>query len=226
MNQKTVPAGIVGGKFSRNGIALPFPGNTVLCHINGTPLYRRLRQFYLLMKESPLNGELYTLLPTESYHITLFDGVCRKKYGTLYWPVSFYKGGTIDDCTEYCREKLISSGIISPEKSFTISGIKDSMNTIALTVEPEVWCAGNLRKFRDRLAEIMEIRRTNHDSYTFHITLAYFLRYPDEKEMQHIRNLLLSFTGNLSEQEKSLKLDDAEFCRFCDMTEFTTVLRF
>ncbi|HBY9714987.1 TPA: DUF1868 domain-containing protein [Klebsiella aerogenes] len=226
MNQTTVPAGIAGGKFSRNGIALPFPGNTVLCHINETPLYRCLKQLYILMKESPLNEDLYTLLPTESYHITLFDAVCQKKDGAWYWPASFQKYGTLDECTEYLREKLISSGTISPEKSFIITGIKDSRNTIALKAEPEECCAGNLIRFRDRLAEVMEIRRDDHDSYAFHITLAYFLRYPDENEMRHISQLLFSFTGNLSEQEKCLKLDDAEFCRFCDMAEFKPVLKF
>ncbi|CAI1057667.1 DUF1868 domain-containing protein [Serratia entomophila] len=223
MKQKTLPDGVTSGKFNHNGQAQLFAGNTVLSHISNTLFFRHLNKLYFLFSESQMNGRLYTLLPPESYHITLFDGVCRKSDGTWYWPASYNQGSSLDECTAYCREQLITSGIISPKKTFIVTGIKYSRNTIALITEPTKSCEAGIKAFRNQLSDVLEIRRDNHEQYVFHISFAYFLRFPDKSECQYIRNIMLSFINGLTKKERLLDLGDAEFCYFRDMTAFKSI---
>ena len=75
------------------------------------------------------------------------------------------------------------------------------MNVIAIKLEPadegeeRAVCA-----LRQRLAATLSFDRSAPDTYTFHITLAYFLRFPDASEKARLESLM---TDEIQDMAKS-----------------------
>ncbi|CAO2649979.1 Nn.00g012710.m01.CDS01 [Neocucurbitaria sp. VM-36] len=64
----------------------------------------------------------------------------------------------------------------------------------------------------------MAFRAPRHDSYGFHITLAYFLRHMDEKDSAELDRMVLE---NLEALNREFILGAVEFCTFENMQSFS-----
>ena len=74
---------------------------------------------------------------------------------------------------------------------------------------------------RVRLSETLGLGCPAPDTYTFHITLAYFTKHPTGSEKAELENIL---TRAVEEMTKSLAPFDVgppEFCQFNDMFAFS-----
>ena len=77
-----------------------------------------------------------------------------------------------------------------------------------------------LRKTRDQLSDAMKIRRSDHDAYRFHITLAYNLRWFQPDEALQIIALSDQVGQQLVEEIEVIDLGPVEFCSFETMHHF------
>lgn len=213
------PAG-VGSKFAVDGGVLPFPGNTIIAHLSPSdPLCTSLMELHQKLSASPLSS-IFTLLPPESWHMTIFEGVCDQVRYPGYWPNDLSMEAQLSECNNRFAKKLRSFELNDDETEFRlrIEGISPLKIGIGIHLEPETTPEDSkLRRIRGRLSELLQIRHPHHDHYELHLSLAYFIRHPTEEQEKELAHLLL---GHLQYAPKRLVLGRPEFCIFENMFHF------
>jgi hypothetical protein len=212
------PSG-VPSKFSVNGAVRPFPGNTIICHLSqGSELHTRLTQLAIDL-DARNNEALYTLLPPSSWHMTVFEGVCDQVRTPGFWPADLPADAPLAECNAAFSGKLSAFDMnITPPFRMCISGYTPRVDGIGLHLEPintaeEV----RIRKLRDRLSKELQIRHPSHETYGFHLSVAYFIRFPTDDERSALDTMLFN---HLQGMPTEFELAAPEFCFFDDMFEF------
>ncbi len=81
-----------------------------------------------------------------------------------------------------------------PDINLKITGHKPFINTLAVTFSPNSGVdVDNLKCLRDSLSILSGIRRSNHETYEFHLTIGYFIDQVDFSDMSHLEKLLSDF---------------------------------
>jgi hypothetical protein len=213
------PSGIPD-KFDADGNVQHFPGNTILCHLsNTTELYSSLLILYDRLKQSPLS-HLYALLPPSSWHMTVLDGVVDKRRKPGYWPGNLAMDASLEECTTL-YEKELSSFDLQTELPYHLSIVGLTTAGVGLHLEPHNEDNKALRRLRDRLADVLQIRHPDHDHYGFHLSLAYLLRYLTNEQKEELSSL---FMDHFRDMPKEFELGPPEFCRFEDMFSYEPLL--
>ena len=83
-----------------------------------------------------------------------------------------------------------------------------------------------LRGARATLREATGIQRPDFDSYGFHITLGYLLRWLTPEEADHVLDLSDEVAEALIDTLPTLTLKEISFCTFDDMHAFNPIRRF
>lgn len=212
----------IGHKFEPDGSVIPFPGNTIICHIPPTSeLFRTLMSLYDALKSQDF-ASLYVMLPPASWHMTVFEGVSDQIRKLGSWPGDLPLDAPLDSCTALVRKKLadFDLGISGSEPPFrmSIDGWEPLEDGIALKVVPATEAEEKrLRQLRGRLSEVLQMNHPGHGTYSFHVSISYMLRHLDEQQHQKIWGFLEGFRSQLPEV---FELGAPEFCVFNDMFAF------
>ena len=206
----------IGQKFEPNGCVRYFPGNTIICHLPPeSALYRTLLVVYneLAGKDFAL---FYTLLPPASWHMTVFEGVCDQVRKPSFWPEDMSLDAPLTRCNARFKQKLASFDLgIEPPFRMAIEGWETLKDGIAVRiVSASAADELRLRQLRDRLAELLGICHPIHDTYVFHVSVAYLLRHLNQQESQDIWAFLQEHS---SELPHIFELGAPEFCLFDDV---------
>ncbi|KAK1827181.1 DUF1868-domain-containing protein [Podospora conica] len=211
----------VPSKFDANGNVQPFPGNTIIAHLpHNSELFGSLLQLHGRLAASPL-APLIALLPPESWHMTLFVGVCdtvRDVPG--HWPQDIPTDAPLEQCTQHLARKLseFELGEDAPPYRLTVDGFSSFDVGILVRLRPRTPEEGTrLRRLRDRLSDTTGLRMPNHDCYELHLSMAYFLRHLDGGQRAILGRLL---EDHMSGMPREFELGGPEFCTFEDMFSF------
>ena len=209
----------IGHKFEPDGNVLPFPGHTVICHLPAqSPLYQALLPLYDMLKSQDFNS-LYVLLPPTSWHMTVFEGVSDQIRKRGSWPGDLPLDAPLSTCIAQVGRKLANFNTGS-EKPFEMTNVgweplEDGIALKVVPAAPEE--ERRLRRLRDRIAEHLLMRHPGHSDYSFHVSMAYMLRRPDQQEARKLRVFLKSCHASLP---TNFELGAPEFCTFDDMFAF------
>jgi len=221
-SQTGAPNGHPGGvptKFDADGSVRHFPGNTIICHLPAeSDLHKGLLR--LSQELETANPEtLYTLLPTPSWHMTVFEGVCDQVRRPGFWPSDLPGDTSLDECNAHFEKKLRQFGLgTEPPFKLRIAGYTPRIDGIGLHLEPvDAIEQSRLRALRDRLSETLCIRHPSHETYGFHLSIAYFIRHPTDIEREQLDARLMR---HLAEFPSVFELGAPEFCHFDDMFAF------
>ena len=222
MHSATFPKG-VGSKFFPDGQVRAYPGNTVLCHVAGIPpLIERLDKLYGRLLDAEV-AQIYTLLPPSSWHMTAFDGVCDGNRNGERWPGDLDREAPLLEINQTFEARL-KAGRFGPGLSFAmrVRRLRPLMNVIAIELEPaDEGEERAIRALRQRLAATLSFDRSATDTYTFHITLAYFIRFPDASEKARLESLMTEEIQDMAKSLDSFRVGPPEFCHFNDMFAFS-----
>ena len=222
MHSATFPKG-VGSKFFPDGQVRAYPGNTVLCHVAGIPpLIERLDKLYGRLLDAEV-AQIYTLLPPSSWHMTVFDGVCDGNRNGERWPGDLDREAPLLEINQTFEARL-KAGRFGPGLSFAmrVRRLRPLMNVIAIELEPaDEGEERAVRALRERLAATLSFDRSAPDTYTFHITLAYFLRFPDASEKARLESLMTDEIQDMAKSLDPFRVGPPEFCHFNDMFAFS-----
>jgi hypothetical protein len=222
MHSATFPKG-VGSKFFPDGQVRAYPGNTVLCHVAGIPpLIERLDKLYGRLLDAEV-AQIYTLLPPSSWHVTVFDGVCDGNRNGERWPGDLDREAPLLEINQTFEARL-KAGRFGPGLSFAmrVRRLRPLMNVIAIELEPaDEGEERAVRALRQRLAATLSFDRSAPDTYTFHITLAYFLRFPDASEKARLESLMTDEIQDMAKSLDPFRVGPPEFCHFNDMFAFS-----
>lgn len=211
-------------KFFPTGAAQPFPGNTILCHLPiDCPLRPRLDTLIVALNVHPLSSYFIQLSPV-SWHMTVVGGVCDAVRDFERWPPG-KNSQSLQECTDEFAMlfqdrnvvDLEEEGLASPYKlqvqGFQWFGAAMTIIVAGATRDEEM----RLRRLKDRLAKVMGFRHPGHETYSWHISVAYLSRSLNKEQMEQLDMFL---AANLEQLQVEFELGTPEFCSFQDVTSF------
>ncbi|KAF3912532.1 hypothetical protein ABW20_dc0108682 [Dactylellina cionopaga] len=213
-------------KFGPDGKVRPYPGVTIECRLSNTSeLHASMLSLYKKLETSHLN-HLYTLLPTSSWHMTVFEGITDLARDPF--PDDLPMETTLAEYTEVFRKKLESFDLqCKIPFQLSVSGFGPMQKAgvwygIGLDIVGHTGSElATIKALRDRLADTLRYRQQWHDSYGLHMSMAYLIRKPTDAQHKELREILMN---HFKEMPKYFELGAPEFCTFEDMFNFKPIL--
>ncbi|GLQ91619.1 DUF1868 domain-containing protein [Dyella acidisoli] len=209
-------------KFDAHGNVLRFPGNTLICHLPlFTPLSNALTAVRDRIKAAP-HADCLAMLPPESYHMTVFEGVNDQNRTRERWPEELPLNVTLAECTRHMANKLqtFDLGIDLPLRMKLAEPAEQLMIGAMSLVPADAEEAHKLRDLRDRLATHLGFRTPWHDSYTFHMTHSYLIQSMSLEAIKQALALQSELYAEWVAPAGTITLGAPEFCTFIDMQAF------
>ncbi len=212
-------------KFNPDGSPRPFAGNTVICHL---PQQTRFRDAVVAFGHALGSSSFHSKiagLPDDSYHATILGGLNdqdRERYG---WPSDVPINTPIAECNRVLTERFARFRMNAElplrfrlDKEKTLSQQRPSGLQLALADGDEKL---KIRKLRDRMAdEVFRHRTADHNSFGFHISMAYQVKSLTAAERQEYQTILLHHLPGIIDAAPIIELGIPEFCTFGDMYRF------
>ena len=212
----------VGKKFTPDGAPLSCPGCTTVCHVApGSDAFAALVEAQQRLKAGPLAGA-FTYLPADSLHMTIFEGVIDSSRTPERWPRHLPTEAPIAQVAEDAAARLQGRDL---EMTFAARPVEVFAGfTVGMTGATKAE-ETHLRQTRDTLRDALNIHRPDHDSYQFHITLAYLLRWLDRDEARQVIDLSADVAKVMCGKVPEISLGPIELCRFETMHRFEPIKR-
>jgi len=204
-------------KFDHSGKPLPFPGCSIICKISiKSDLYYETK--LLQSKYRDLNPvKAYTYLPDKSFHMTLFDCCNVNTVNTPYWPKNIVENNNYTKIA-YILSKRIKKYIFPDKFDLKLKKLFGGYSIIleGNTIKDEKI----IRNCRNKLSDLLGIRFENHDTYTFHITLAYILRKLKGDEIKKLIKTNSRLQDIFIKNFPIIQIEKPVLCTFENMYEF------
>lgn len=212
------------GKFNPDGSVIPFAGNTVICHL---PAQCALRDATVALHDallaSPVRSK-FAVLPTDSYHMTVFGGANDKDRTPGGWPGDLAREMPIEECTRIFNERLANFSLNRPmpiRMKVDRAATTRFNGACSLRVQPADDRENTaIRSLRDRLSDVFHLRAADHTTYEFHITIAYQLGDFDPAQERAYRSLIAAHAEKISAASPTIELGLPEFCSFRNMHRY------
>jgi hypothetical protein len=171
-------------------------------------------------------------LPSNSYHVTILGGVTDVDRNETEWPKDIPMNASIQECTRVVEQRFEQFKTV---EELPLRFRLDREQTLApqLASGLQLLPADSnekmkLRRLRNHMAdEVFRYRAKNHETFGFHISLAYQMRGFTSKEWREYENILELHLPLILAAAPVIELGVPEFCTFEDMYcfEIHTLLR-
>jgi len=191
-------------KIDNQGKYCKFPGITIVSAIRQED-FEIWKKIHDQLEKCPNLKEYFSLLPAESYHMTTFGLFNQKRDGGSNWE-------------KFIDEKLPKLQEINKElnaRSFSPEVIIDSFSVRKIGITLYLKLKEDQKKIIKEVAEKFGFQE--HVPNSFHISLAYTYKMPDEEKLKEMKN---QFKSAVTCVKKSFKLDPPKLCYYNDMTAF------
>ncbi|MDR3471480.1 MAG: DUF1868 domain-containing protein [Devosia sp.] len=210
----------LGTRYNETGSFLAEPGNTVVCHLAGGSATERAlaaaREKYLAMPEA---GDLI-FTPLSSLHMTLFQGIIEYRRKPGFWPADVSLETPIEEMTEIMGERLAGFPVAAPFGVAVTATRPTGLVVEGATADDRA----AMQAWRDAFAELWGYRHPDHESYVFHVTFAYPVRWLDDTALPAWQAMLDEVAATLRAEVPVLELRPPAFCAFNDMNHFEELL--
>ncbi len=180
------------------------------------------------LRASPFAAR-FALLPTDSYHMTVFGGANDQGRSTQSWPGDIAMDTPIEVCTRILETRLASFWTDCPmpiRMKIDAARTVENDNGCGLLLAPADEAQNKaVRSLRDRLAEVFRFRAEDHATYQFHISIAYQVAAMAPPEVRAYRALMANHVARIISAVPLLELGLPEYCSFRDMYRYD-VLRY
>ena len=179
----------VGKKFHEDGSVRRFPGNTVVAPIRlGCSAYDVMLQLRQMFTDAGLD-ENYILLPEDSYHMTVLDWVCDQVRDREHWPVGLPLDTPLEAVDAYISKAV--AGVPMPGGvKMKFDRLNISKNAVLALLQPaDAEAEKTLWDFRNAAADAVGLHLPNHQTYRFHISLAYTRIVPEGETAAAVEKL-------------------------------------
>ena len=210
----TEPGG--GGKFTPEGAVLPFPGNTIVCHVDPeSGAHAALARMQAALRAGP-HADAFTFLPPSSFHMTVFQGVSGR-LGSGAWPEGIAPHAPLAEATDVLHRRVAGVEVPAAARIRPVGLFGGYSLTVEGADEAE---EAALRRARAALREASGLRPRDFDTYTFHVTLAYALRWLTGDEARAVLELADTIHREFVAEVPVIELGPPELCTFENMHRF------
>ena len=209
----------IGTKFNADGSVRFFPGNTIISKIDhNAPVFEEFKKIRQMLADKPV-ARCVTMLPDDSIHMTVIEGVCdqvrREGYWTSLLPLDCPLSAT-DALFEARFAELAPLGPVTLRMSHVVC-----TGAILLRMEPVTpEDAARLSAYRDAASAALGLRFPNHDSYRFHITLGYFTREPSPEQEQALGEFCAQADRYIAQHDILMQAEEPQLTFFDSMFRF------
>jgi hypothetical protein len=219
----SVTAADGGGKFTPEGAPLRYPGNTFLCHVDrASAAFAALTEMQRQMMASPWASH-FAFLPPASFHMTVFRGVAGNPLAFEGWPDYLPTGTSLGGVTRAFLARLDGQPGASGVR---VRADRCDLGT-SIAVVPQDPASGRaLADVRDVLRRATGLDREDHESYVFHVSLAYLVRWLDEVSAHAYLDALDAVFAAHRAALDGIELGPVEVCEFETMLAFRPVAHF
>ena len=210
----------IGKKFHKDGSAARYPGNTVVSDATPeTRAYQVMSECLTMLEETGLS-ELFIPLPKDSDHMTVIRGVNDLVREAEYWPEALPKDVPMTVADDYMTAAI--GRVANPgAMRMRFGEAKINAEDCRISMLPADDAQEQvLRTYRDQVADAVGLRLPGHETYTFHITLAYTWQLPDETQKRVIGELKRRMDKLLAKQPV-VELHPPHIAYYRDMLSFS-----
>jgi len=182
----------VGKKFHADSSVRFFPGNTIVCMLReDSEVFHRAKSMRLSLQERSIASCL-AFLPDGSLHMTALEGVCDQKREVSFWTNKLPLDCSLADVDAFFQAAYAK---IPPFHGVSLSFDHlwiDTAVCIALhptTSKDEM----AIRTWRDEAGDALGLHFPGHESYMFHISLAYGIKMPTEEQLLCLETIADTF---------------------------------
>lgn len=219
-------------KFNADGSRRRFAGNTVICHLPQQSVIRdAVTALGDALRSSPVSRSL-ALLPSDSYHVTILGGLTDAVRNQTEWPTDIPINTSISECNRILEQRFEQ---FKTNEELPLRFRLDKNKTLAPQLASGLQLVPSdtneklkVSRLRNHLAdEVFRYRAGNHDTFGFHISLAYQMVGFTEEEKRAYHDILEHHLPIIEEVSPIIELGIPEFCTFGDMYRFEirTLLR-
>ena len=204
-------------KFDQDGHAIPYYGNTIISFLN-TFRYRIFSESIKVWERMRKAGfaKRLAFLPPSSFHMTVLS-LCREiDRGTDRWPSGVpddAKFAEIDACLKERVER-----IPYPEEIWMEPEICEAHRIVLCPADEE--SGRKLKDYRDTVSAATGIRHPGHDTFRYHISLAYRLQEFSQEEKQEEEAISKELTEVIKKRVAPFCIPAPQFVIFNDMMSY------
>jgi hypothetical protein len=211
-------------KLNPDGTYQPYAGNTIICHIAPeSAAFAALTDVHAQLSQRSFSAKL-SRLPTSSYHMTLFGGANDKHRRPGNWPEGVAFDTPIADCHKELARRLDGFDLecdLPFRMKVSAEGVREKEMALRLELEPVDEAENQkLRRLRDRLSVLLGIKVPGHETYGFHISLAYVIDWLNPDELKDYRSSYAEWRDMVALHSPVIELGRPEFCTFKNMLRF------
>jgi len=207
----------IGRKFNEDGTVRRYPGNTVVADVTpGCTGYDAMNKLRDMIIENGFEKNII-LLPSDSYHMTLINGIDDQVRDAEHWPSGMPLDASMSEMDDYVASAVAK---VPMPKNIKVKFNRVAFSNCCMVVLVNPVNEAEIRAFRDAVAKELGLRFPRHDTYNFHISLGYTWEMPEGAELDRIKALKLKMTEFLSEQPE-FELAPPYMAFFDDMFAFS-----
>ena len=192
----------IGRKFNPDGSVRFFPGNTVISKLHeDSEIYPLISRISRSFRE--VQGSKYAFLPEHSFHMTVIQGVCDEDRKAELWSRHLSLETPLEETDVFFDR-------VDTERDIIIVRFGPAAETDRKRME----------EYRSELSELLGIRFPDHDSYGFHVSVAYKLWKLEPEEAAAVEQVRDQWNETCSVSRPSFLLPQPELTFFENMFEF------
>jgi len=175
----------VGAKFNEDGSVRRYPGNTIISLLDpNTEVFARIQHARESLKRSAI-GRCITTLPDISLHMTAIEGVCDQVRRPELWTSRLPLDAPLEAVDDLFEREW---GHIPPlgRVEMTFSHLRIGGGVGVGLVPSHGDDNQRIRAWRDTVGQHLGLRFPGHDTYEFHISLAYGIYVPTREEQDDL----------------------------------------
>ncbi|PJF26696.1 MAG: hypothetical protein CUN53_06865 [Phototrophicales bacterium] len=163
----------VGEKFHADGSVRQYPGSTIICFADPeSALYQAGVSVQNALSAQPF-GHKFALLPPSSFHMTVFSLILDAQRVLPLWSAFLPVDTPLAQMDQFFIERVAT---VAPPDNFRMCMTYIGGKGLSFRLSPadeDTYHA--LHGYRRRISEATGVHYPDHDTYEFHMTLAYNL---------------------------------------------------
>ena len=210
----------IGTKFNADGSIRFFPGNTVLSFIDPkSEAYSAFCHVRSLLLNTGA-AKCFVMLPDDSLHMTVFEGVCGQWRAKEIWPALLPLDAPLEQVDDLFEAKF--AAVKKPEDvTMRLKAVRNG-GGYAIALSPS--CEKDLKAltdYRGRLSEAFGMRFPNHDAYRFHISICYGVHAPSPAQAAELAAFEAQANDYLNKCAAAFSLQEPVLTYFQNMFHFS-----
>lgn len=208
-------------KFNDDGSVKEYPGTTIISKIRcDAPEHVILTRVQDDFRALPISSK-YGFLPSSSFHMTVAELLNDKSRQPGIWSKHLPLDLPFSEVLPFLRSKWPE--IVKPRKISMVMNTLSHGDVLCLSLRPaDGETMDELKDFRNAVAEKLGVKKPGHETYGFHITLAYRLFDLTDGEQNLIATTVNRLNKEYAIAEKRIEFAEPELCFYKDMSRFNS----